>query len=100
VIATSWFARCVALCLAIIEFMISGPQSEWLTAEEAAAYLKVKTRSLLRWVRLGNVQAYTLSGTKRHVWRFRKEDLDTALLAKPVVSCESLPVRSGKGATN
>jgi len=50
-------------------------QSEWLTADEAAAHLKVKTRSLLRWVRLGQLQAYTLSGTRRHVWRFRKEDL-------------------------
>jgi excisionase family DNA binding protein len=80
--------------------MNTAEQSEWLTAEEAAAYLKVKTRSLLRWVRLGNVQAYTLSGTRRHVWRFRKVDLDSALLAKAVVSCESLPVRSGKGATN
>jgi len=78
----------------------ASPSSEWLTAEEAAAYLKVKPRSLLRWVRLGNVKAYTLSGTRRHVWRFRKEDLDSALLAKPVVSCESLPVRSGKGANN
>jgi excisionase family DNA binding protein len=75
-------------------------QSEWLTAKEAAAYLKVKTRSLLRWARLGNVRAYTLSGTRRHVWRFRKADLDAALLAKPVVSCESLPVRSTKGANN
>jgi len=66
----------VALCLAITEFMISGTQSEWLTADEAALYLKVKTtRCLLRLVRLGAVRAYALSGTRRHVWRFRKEDL-------------------------
>jgi len=76
-------------------------QSEWLTAEEAAAYLKMKTtRALLRLVRLGSLRGYMLSGTRRHVWRFRKEDLDSALLSKPVVSCESLPVRSMKGATN
>jgi excisionase family DNA binding protein len=80
--------------------MDAAQQSEWLTADEAALYLRVKTRSLLRWVRLGNVKAYMLSGTRRHVWRFRKEDLDSALLAKPVVSCESLPVRSRKGAAN
>ncbi len=50
--------------------------SEWLTAEEAAAYLKMETtRALLRLVRLGSVRAYALSGTRRHVWRFRKEDL-------------------------
>jgi excisionase family DNA binding protein len=29
-------------------------QSEWLTAEEAAKYLKVKTRTLLLWVRRGS----------------------------------------------
>jgi len=67
-------------------------QSEWLTAEEAAKYLKVKTRTLLRWVRQGNLQGYALSGTKRRIWRFRKEDLDAALLAKPVLNSESSAV--------
>ena len=52
------------------------PQSEWMTTEEAAAYLKMETtRALLRLVRLGRVRGYVLSGTRRHVWRFRKEDL-------------------------
>jgi excisionase family DNA binding protein len=74
--------------------MTTLPQSDWLTALEAAAYLKVKPRSLLLWVRTGKVKAYTLSGTKRRVWRFRKEDLDFALLSKPMVSCQPLPVRS------
>jgi len=67
-------------------------QSEWLTAEEAAKYLKVKTRTLLLWVRQGNLQGYALSGTKRRIWRFRKEDLDAALLAKPVLNSESSAV--------
>jgi excisionase family DNA binding protein len=60
-------------------------QSDWLTASEAAVYLKVKSRSLLLWVRQGKLQAYALSGTKRRVWRFRKEDLDSALFASPVI---------------
>ena len=64
-------------------------QSEWLTATEAADYLKVKPRSLLLWVRKGKVPAYALSGTKRRVWRFRKEDLDNALLSRPVVTSET-----------
>jgi len=56
--------------------MDAAQQSEWLTPAEAALYLKVKTtRCLLRLVRLGAVRAYALSGTRRHVWRFRKEDL-------------------------
>jgi len=74
--------------------MSNSPQSEWLTAAEAAAYLKVKPRSLLLWVRQGKVKAYALSGTKRRIWRFRKQDLDSSLLSKPVVSSESLSVRS------
>ena len=32
------------------------PASGWLTAEEAAAYLKVKPRTLLLWVRQGKVK--------------------------------------------
>jgi excisionase family DNA binding protein len=61
-------------------------QPEWLTASEAAAYLRVKTRSLLLWVRQGKMQAYALSGTQRRIWRFRKADLDAALFAKPVLN--------------
>ena len=59
--------------------MTTVSQSDWLTAGEAAEYLKVKKRSLLLWVRQGKVKAYALSGTKRRIWRFRREDLDTAL---------------------
>ena len=51
----------------------------WLTTQEAAAYLKVRARTLLMWVRRGQIRGYQLSGTKRHVWRFRREDLDAAL---------------------
>lgn len=70
------------------------PTSEWLTANEAAQYLKVKVRTLLLWVRQGKLQAYALSGTKRHVWRFRKQDLDAALLESPVLPSIPLSVRS------
>lgn len=53
--------------------------SEWLTADEAAGYLKVKTRTLLLWVGQCKVRGYALSGTKRRVWRFRRADLDSSL---------------------
>jgi excisionase family DNA binding protein len=69
--------------------MSVSSQSEWLTTAEAASYLKVKPRSLLLWVRQGKIQAYALTGTQRRVWRFRKEDLDAALLSRPVVSSDS-----------
>lgn len=54
---------------------------EWLTAREAAQYLKVKQRTLLQWVRQRKIRGYQLSGTLRHVWRFRQSDLDGAMLA-------------------
>jgi len=58
---------------------------EWLTAPEAAQYLKIKVRTLLLWVRQGKVKAFALSGTKRRVWRFRQTDLDAALMESPVL---------------
>ncbi len=73
------------------------PQSDWLTAAEAATYLKVKPRSLLLWVRQGKVRAYVLSGTKRRIWRFRKEDLDSFLLAGAVIPSVPLTVLSERG---
>jgi excisionase family DNA binding protein len=68
-------------------------QSEWLTAMEAAAYLKVKVRTLLLWARQGKVKAFALSGTKRRVWRFRRADLDAALWESAVLPSKSPSVR-------
>jgi excisionase family DNA binding protein len=70
------------------------PMATTLTAAEAALYLKVKSRTLLLWLRRGKVEAYALSGTRRRVWRFRKTDLDTALMETPVLHSPPLSVRS------
>jgi excisionase family DNA binding protein len=40
---------------------------EWLTAGEAAQYLKVDTRTILLWTRQGKVKGFALSGTKRRL---------------------------------
>lgn len=69
------------------------PPSEWLTASEAAGYLKIKVRTLLLWVRQGKVKGFALSGTKRRVWRFRQADLDAVLLEAAVLPSESPSVR-------
>jgi excisionase family DNA binding protein len=69
-----------------------NPTSAWLTAAEAASYLKVKVRSLLLWVREGSIPAYALSGTRRRIWRFRKEDLDEFLLSRRMVRSDPLTV--------
>ena len=77
--------------------------SEWLTAAEAAQYLKSKSSGiLLLWVRQGKVKGYALSGIRRHVWRFRHEDLDAAFVQptrRDVLHSPSSSVRSAeKGA--
>ena len=75
------------------EQMATTPNSEWLTAEEAAQHLRVKPRTLLLWARQGRVKAFALSGTRRHVWRFRRQDLDTALLESSVLPSTPPSVR-------
>lgn len=77
--------------------MATIAQFDWLTAAEAAAYVKVKPRTLLLWVRQGKLKAFALSGTKRRVWRFRKEDLDTALIESAVLVSLPLSVHSEEG---
>jgi excisionase family DNA binding protein len=58
---------------------MTGQQSKWLTAGEAASYLKVEPRTLLLWARQGHIKGYVLSGTERITWRFRAEDLDATM---------------------
>jgi excisionase family DNA binding protein len=67
--------------------------AEWLTAAEAARYLKVKVRTLLLWVRQGKMKAFALSGTQRRVWRFRQTDLDAALTESSVLPSKTPSVR-------
>jgi excisionase family DNA binding protein len=58
-------------------------QSEWLTAREAAVYLKVAHRTILEWAKSGRIPAHRLSGTLRCTWRFRASELDAAMMAAP-----------------
>jgi excisionase family DNA binding protein len=89
----------------LAERLDSNPGSPWLTVEESATYLKVKPRTLLLWIRRGQVKAFALSGTKRRVWRLRREDLDAAVGAyipplgsnerlQPVLDSARLPCSS------
>jgi excisionase family DNA binding protein len=57
-------------------------ETEWLTANEAAQYLKVQPRTILNWAKEARIPAHPLSGLKRVTWRFRKSELD-AMLAPP-----------------
>jgi len=57
--------------------------AEWLTATEAAQYLKVKPRTVLKWAKQGTIPAHPLSGAKRVPWRFVKSELDDAMFSPP-----------------
>jgi excisionase family DNA binding protein len=63
--------------------------NHWMTAGEAADYLKVKPRSLTKWTRDGQLVGHPVSGTRRRMWRFRREELDAALLSRLVVSSQA-----------
>lgn len=65
-----------------------GVATEWLTSTEAALYLKIDRRTLLQYARQGKVQAYILSGTQRHVLRFKISDLDAMLTVSPTLSSD------------
>ena len=60
------------------------PTLNWLTATEAASYLKIKPRTLLMWARQGTVKGHVLSGNRRQTWRFLHADLDATLTAPSV----------------
>jgi excisionase family DNA binding protein len=51
----------------------------WLTANEAAEYLKVRPRTLLLWARQGKIPAHKLSGLQRRIYRFLRPELDRML---------------------
>ena len=57
-------------------------ETDWLTASEAAQYLKVQPRTILKWAKEGRIPAHALSGSKRVTWRFLRSELD-AMLAPP-----------------
>ena len=58
-------------------------ENQWLTATEAALYLKVQPRTILKWAKERRIPAHALSGAKRITWRFLKSELDRAMLAPP-----------------
>jgi excisionase family DNA binding protein len=62
-------------------FMTTSSKSEWLTAAEAALYLRVAHRTVLEWAKTGRIPAHRLSGTLRVTYRFRAAELDAMLCA-------------------
>ena len=46
-----------------------------LDANEAAQVLKMDSRTLLRWARLGQIPAHPMGEGKRRLWRFLEHEL-------------------------
>ena len=83
----------ITLCQVRLDRQKQPPVSAWLTASEAAQYLRIKRRTLLLWVRQGRVKGYALTGTKRRVWRFLQKDLDAAMMENAVLPFTTPSVR-------
>ena len=47
----------------------------FLNADEAAQVLRMDSRTLVRWARLGQVPAHPLGEGKRRLWRFIESEL-------------------------
>jgi excisionase family DNA binding protein len=62
---------------------VSTVETQWMTAVEAAEYLKVQPRTILKWAKAGTIPAHALSGCQRVTWRFLKSELDGAMLKPP-----------------
>lgn len=67
-------------------------EAEWLTAKEAANYLRIKPRTILLWARQGHIKGHILTGTQRVTWRFLRCDLD-AKLTSPSVALTKRRIR-------
>ena len=46
-----------------------------LDAKEAASFLKINSRTLVRWARCGYLPAHPLGEGKRRIWRFFEKEL-------------------------
>jgi excisionase family DNA binding protein len=56
--------------------------TQWLTAREAADYLRIATRTLLLYAKSRRIPAHRLSGSQRITYRFRADELDSFLRGK------------------
>src|SRR5580658_8017114 len=52
-----------------------SPRIRILDATEAAAIIRMDSRTLIRWARLGYVPAHPLGEGKRRLWRFIESEL-------------------------
>lgn len=64
----------------------------FVDADEAAGFLKIDRRTVLRWAREGRVPAHPLDpNSERKEWRFLLSELDAWLRAQVNSACRSCP---------
>ena len=63
-----------------------------LDAREAAQVLRMDSRTLIRWARLGQIPAHPMGEGRRKLWRFLEHELLEWLQARKAV--EKIPVAS------
>lgn len=77
----------------------TAASTEWLTAKEAALYLRANHRTILLWARQGRIKGHRLTSTKRSVWRFKREELDMAFAAPQLPTVIESTLSSAGSAT-
>ena len=66
-------------CIKVFLGMSDILHPQWMTAKEAAAYLRISHRTILAWAKSRKIRGHVLSGTRRVTWRFLRTDLDATL---------------------
>jgi hypothetical protein len=65
--------------------------NQLLNAHEAAQVLRMDSRTLVRWARLGQVPAHPLGEGKRKLWRFLEHELIEWVKARGLTDPRLLP---------
>lgn len=71
-----------------------------LDAHEAAQILRMDRRTLVRWARLGQIQAHPMGKGKRKLWRFVEHELLQWVEARGITSEPRPPASTMETATS
>lgn len=64
------------------------PAEPFIDASEAATFIKLHRKTLLRLAREGSIPAHPLTGSRRRVWRFLRSELDAWARSKVNSGCD------------
>jgi excisionase family DNA binding protein len=65
-----------------------GPVEPFIDASEAATFIKLHRKTLLRLAREGSIPAHPLTGNRRRIWRFLRSELDAWARSKVNSGCD------------